>query len=64
VPRTPAEVVFYWIVAETFVKEEGYGDHVREEERGYVNGHYCVEGCGATDVDESEEEGCERANED
>jgi len=46
------------------VKEEGYGDHVREEERGYVNGHYCVEGCGATDVDESEEEGCERANED
>jgi hypothetical protein len=62
VPRTPAEVVFDGIVAKAFVQEEGDGDHVGEEEGGDVYGHYGVECCGAADVDEGEEEGCECAD--
>ena len=55
-PRTPPDVVFDGIIAEAFVEKERNRNHVREKEGCDVDGHDGVEGRGAADVDEGDEQ--------
>lgn len=49
-PRAPVDIIFDGVVTKTLVEEERDGDHVGDEEGGYVNGHNRVESCGRADV--------------
>lgn len=64
VPRAPVYIIFDGIIAKTLVEEERDGNHVGNEEGGYVDGHDRVEGCGRADVYQGEEERDYGADED
>lgn len=56
-PRSPVEFILDWIVAKSFVQDEGDGYHIRGHKTCHNDAYDCVESRGTANIYESEKKG-------